>query len=154
MSTEVWPFLVSRNRVVDYTVIEAPKFAIENNIFAIDLIRITSGGVTEPGQVLCRPVRNESGEDFTLVFRVDRAQLGGADLRDGFGRPIVWVRGFILRGLVREISVTEEDLQVVHESVIQTFQDFWHQTKCPPIGSLLGRDIRPRIAPNRFTRSP
>jgi|SRR5215213_3714077 len=132
MSTEAWPFLISRNKYIDYGVIEAPSFVIESAV-SERLIDITMGDTmgdkTEPGKALLRTVRDENGEELTLVFRVARAQLDGQNLMDGHSRPILWVIGFFLKGSARDISVTEEDFQKVHGSVIEDYRKFWDQTE-------------------------
>lgn len=132
MSIATWPFLISSTEALENGVIVAPRFIIDSNISHL-LDNATVGGATEPDRALRRTIRNANGEHFTLVFRIERARVDGQDLRDGFNRPIEWVIGFILKGLVTDISVTKEDFQKVYNSVVQDYRDFWDQTKRPPI---------------------
>jgi CAAX protease family protein len=57
-------------------------------------------------------------------------------------------RGFALPGLQTSRS------PLVTTMILAVFITGWHLPTFFLVGSLLGRDIRPRIAPNRFTRSP
>jgi hypothetical protein len=128
MSIKAWPFLISRNKVLDYSVIVAPD-CISKNDFS-HLVSLTSGDVTDSDETMRRTMSDANGQTLTLVFRIEQAQIDHHDVRDGFGRLIVWVVGIILEGSEkRGSSVAEEVFQAVHNSVDQSYREFWNQSE-------------------------
>lgn len=125
---EAWPFLITRNKVLDYRVVIAPSFIMGEDA-SRSLINMTRGEVSEAGRSFYRELRAPSGEVFTVIFRVDRAVDEGKDYRDGFGRLVSVVIGFIMKGTIDTISVTEDNFQEIYSEIAQYLSDFRKETK-------------------------
>jgi len=116
-----WPFLISRNRTIDYKVIVAPDFLVQigqENILA-----------NVPGeQITEKPVYHKLKSDvgvLDLIFMVKLAKMGQSTLRDEFGRPILWTEGLVFQGNVEGRRVAEADFHILHEQMQILFKSFW-----------------------------
>jgi hypothetical protein len=74
MQIQVYPFLVSRNRTLDYRTVVAPRFMCDNGV-AHELARAAGGSLTPPGHAVYREIQAVLPEDsipknLILVFRV------------------------------------------------------------------------------------
>lgn len=69
MSIEVWPFLVSRNPIIDYRTVVAPDFICKAGIAKL-LARVAEGDLTQPGFAIRREILGSKEGNFTVVFRV------------------------------------------------------------------------------------
>src|SRR4028118_1153524 len=72
MSIEAWPFLVSRNRYLDYRTVVAPKFICEAGISNL-LARVADGDLTQSGCAYTRRVQGSKAGDFSIIFQVVEA---------------------------------------------------------------------------------
>ena len=133
MIMQAWPFLISRNKVLDYRTVVAPDFMRENQTAPL-LAKSAGGTFTEPNTAVLSTIPNAK---VTLVFRVltARAQYLAKyenkeddTLRDSDGRPIKLIEGIVLRGLNREISITADIFDEVHRQLQNDFQRFWEET--------------------------
>src|SRR3712207_6693249 len=110
---DAWPFLVSRNRSLDYRAVVAPDFLVRAGRAQILAVAAT-GDPTAPDHIFARQIRDADVGDVTLVFQVVTAREGGEVLTDGFGREIEWVEGVVLKGREDDASVTRADLEEAH----------------------------------------
>ncbi len=133
MSTAAWPFLVGRNQTLGYQVVVSPQFMSEMAASYI-LAQVTGGDESPPGSVMAREIRIRGVGKISVIFRVVRPQaeeydVGGTDvLRDVGGRPIRLFEGLVVQnGLeqIKEITLTEEDLQMAHDQVKEAYRLFW-----------------------------
>lgn len=130
MSVSAWPFLVSRNRTIDYTTIVAPRFINDTHVAGM-LAQAAGGEIANPDRVLYREVDGSKVGDLTIVFRIVPAEqrdigLSGNDpLRDQSGRPIRLIEGIVFRKHVPDIAITREDLHTAHECVREPYKMFW-----------------------------
>ncbi|GHO94642.1 hypothetical protein KSF_046900 [Reticulibacter mediterranei] len=139
MSIIAWPFLVSRNKVVDYRTIIAPQFMIERQITSF-LAEAAGGETTEPGYVMYREIHSTQVGTIHLLFRVRRAKrshLGFEEkelLFDQYGRPLFLTEGFVLEEWQPEdmIVVTGDDFLHAHEQMQQYYREFWDSTLYHP----------------------
>ncbi|NEQ12001.1 MAG: WD40 repeat domain-containing protein, partial [Moorea sp. SIO4E2] len=105
MSINAWPFLVSRNRYLDYRTVVAPDFICDAKIANL-LARVTDGDLTEPGKGFIRQIAGTEAGDFTIVFRIIQAtekdlnsKEGDDILKDEFGRKIYLIEGVVIQGI-------------------------------------------------------
>jgi hypothetical protein len=73
MSIKVWPFLVGRNPYLDYRTIVAPDFICDAGIPNL-LARAADGDLSEPGYAISRKIEGSKVGDFTIIFRVVKAE--------------------------------------------------------------------------------
>lgn len=130
MSIKVWPFLVSRNRMLDYRTVVAPDFICNAGIAKL-LARVAEGNLTERGCAIRRRIEGSDAGDFTIVFRVVYAREkdinpngGNEVLKDSFGREIDLLEGVVFKE-VDEIDVKEVDLDKAHKLLTKSFKNFW-----------------------------
>ena len=119
---KVYPFLVSRNRTIDYTVVVAPDFMINDNQSAL-LSRLVTGKPTS--KPIYRDVSVPTLGNIGIAYRVVRAVDANGTLKDEFGRPILWIEGFALKEDAKDYEVTDEVLDLAHSKVEKTFREFW-----------------------------
>ena len=138
MSIKAWPFLVSRNRYLDYRTIVAPDFICDAGI-PNWLARAADCDFTELGYVISRKIENSKVGDFTITFRVINAlnkdiccENGNVFLKDSFGREIYLIEGVVIKEMGK-ISITNEDFQKVHEQVKANYQKFWDCINVPSV---------------------
>lgn len=131
MSIKVWPFLVSRNRYLDYRTVVAPDFICELKIPNL-LARVTEGELTEPGQGFIRQVVGSKADDFTIVFRVIKAMERDINatekdniLKDQCGREIYVFEGIVAQGIQEDFTISESYFQNIHQQLIVSYQEFW-----------------------------
>jgi hypothetical protein len=125
MNVSAWPFLVSRNRSLDYRTIVAPDFIVDANI-AASLAKLVGG------QPSVNPKYHDISDtkvgNITLLYRVVNAAEGKKVFEDGFGRPILWIEGIVLKGVRKDVAKPDEVLQEAHNRVKSPFLEFWDQT--------------------------
>jgi hypothetical protein len=138
MSTQAWPFLVSRNLFLDYRTIVAPDFICLAGIPNL-LARVTEGNLTEQGSAICRTIYGSKAGDFTVIFQVVRATKNEIDLPDGddvlkdqFGREIYLIEGFVFRGLI-EILISQNIFDQVHFDLTKFYRQFWNSVEPPSV---------------------
>ena len=131
MNIEVWPFLVSRNRYIDYRTIVAPDFICDAKIANL-LARAAEGELTELGQGIIRQVIGSKAGDFTIAFRVIKAIEKDINptgenniLKDQFGREIYIFEGIVARGIRKDFFVSDRNFQKAHYQLTTYYQKFW-----------------------------
>lgn len=148
MKTKVWPFLVSRNRYLDYRTVVAPDWLCEENIPNL-LSRVADGQLTEPGHAIFRKVYSSKAGDFSVIFRVRTATIkdisfqgqdGDEILKDTFGRDIYLIEGLVLKEM-NPSFISQENLEEVHKKLTefnQGYSKFWDCNEPPPVISSQG----------------
>jgi len=123
---KAWPFLVSRNRTSGYKVVVAPNFMVESGQSDL-LANLVVGEPTQ--KPLYREVNLPTLGSMSIVYRVVYAGSNGSLLNDEFGRPILWIEGFVFREKVENYDVTEQLLDRAHLQTKNAFQEFWNFDK-------------------------
>lgn len=132
-NTEAWRFLVSRNQYLDYRTVVAPDFMCEAKVSSI-LAKAAEGDLTEQKTALYREIHNSRVGNLTLVFRVIEATVsntgieGNKVLKDSFGREIYLIEGIVLKGLIPNIVVTQENIEDTHKQLVDYYREFWECT--------------------------
>ncbi|MCL1468120.1 WD40 repeat domain-containing protein [Argonema galeatum] len=132
-----WPFLVSCNRYLDYRTIVAPDFMCEIGDTKI-LANTAGGNVTAENVAFYREIHKSKVGKFTLVFRVIETTLedmgieGSGVLKDSFGREILLLEGIVIKGLIPDVIVTKNALEIAHGMLIQPYREFWECTRSEP----------------------
>ncbi len=136
-NSDCWPFLVSRNRSLDYRTIVAPDFLCEIGDASI-LAKTAGGDLTGEDEAFYREIHKSKAGELTLVFRVIETTLeamgieGSGFLKDSFGREIRLIEGIVIKGLIPEVRVTKNALEMAHEKVISPYREFWECTRAEP----------------------
>ncbi|OYD93170.1 hypothetical protein CDG76_20990 [Nostoc sp. 'Peltigera membranacea cyanobiont' 210A] len=132
-SIQAWGFLVSRNQYLDYRTVVAPNFMCQAGASSI-LAKAAEGDLTENGSVVYREIYDSKVGDFTIVFRVIEATAedtgipGNGVLKDTFGREIYLIEGIVLRELMPDIIVTQDNIEKVHKHLVKFYYEFWDCT--------------------------
>ena len=133
MSIEAWPFLVSRNRYIDYRTVVAPDFICDAKIANL-LARVTEGDLTEPGKGFLRHIYGSKIGSFTIVYRVLKAtekdlnyQGGDEIIKDQNGREIYLIEGFVIQGIKskEEIYISHQNIEEIHLQLTEANQTLW-----------------------------
>lgn len=139
MSYQGWPFLVSRNRHLDYRTIVAPDFLCAMQSTTM-LARATEGDVTAPGEAFMRHLVGSKAGDLTILYQIRKAPANWLDpkasdeiLKDSFGREIVLIVGLVFQDKIDGLSFTQQALDDVLASLKEAFCLFWDQEKSPPV---------------------
>lgn len=125
----VWPFLISRNLVLDYRPIVVPDFLVKTGKTWL-LADIAGGDITESNHFMIRDVFDNAIKIFSVFYRVlPAAATDGQLIRDEFGRKIVWVEGGVLVEKLnfRDITIENSDIDNLHVYLEKEFFDFWQQ---------------------------
>lgn len=134
MNIKAWPFLISRNKKVDYWTLVAPQFMIGTSGPALLRLELGKPG-DEPGKIIYRQIHVPEVGEISLFFRMIEArrqhigQSGDKALIeiDG-GRTIYLIEGIVLEGVKPDIPVTDEILQTAHDQIEPVFREFWKTT--------------------------
>lgn len=127
---QAWPFLVSRNKYLDYRTIVAPDFICKAKSASL-LAKVAEGDLTEPNNLLYREIYNSKVGNITIVFRVIEAKAedigieGSGILKDSFGREILFLEGLVFKNIVPEIIVTKNYFFEIHKQLVKSYYDFW-----------------------------
>jgi hypothetical protein len=134
VAIQAYPFLVSRNRSLDYRTVVAPSFLIDEGISSV-LARAAGGNLTLSGYAICREIQGTQVGDFTLVFHVIEANQKDiypdkADkiLIDPFGREIVFIEGLVLKERPDKFVVTQGLFNSIHDRILNSYRSFWEDT--------------------------
>jgi len=131
------PFLISRNKTLDYRVIVSPS-VIENfhlNSILLDAVfRVPNLDELE-NQFLYRQIDNKVASGFTIIFRVKIATLkeigqnSESLLRDQQGREIRFCEGLLFEERLprKEIKMTHDIFSRIDSLLIDYYQDFWKE---------------------------
>src|SRR4051794_14896662 len=92
---DLWPFVVTRNAVLDWRAIYAPQILVDAKD-TYQLVLLTADTPDGPG-VTSKSAQFDGAQAGTLVFRSRPAAdvLGTAEAVDRFGRPIRVIDGFL-----------------------------------------------------------
>lgn len=143
MEIKVWPFLVSRNRHLDYRTVVAPDWLCKENIPNL-LSRVADGQLTEPGHAIFRKVHNSKAGDFSVIFRVRTAtnqDIGFQSqdtheiLKDSFGRHIYLIEGLVLKEM-NPSFISQENLEEAYKQLVEVYQaysKFWDCNDPPQV---------------------
>ncbi|MEZ2239287.1 WD40 repeat domain-containing protein [Microcoleus sp.] len=134
---DCWPFLVSANRDLDYRTIVAPDFMCE--VGDANTLANTAGGkLTGENVAFYREIHKSKVGKFTIVFRVIETTLedmgieGSGVLKDSFGREIRLTEGIVIKGLLPDVIVTKDAIEMAHGMIIQPYREFWEWTSYQP----------------------
>lgn len=132
-SIQAWGFLVSRNQYLDYRTVVAPNFMCQAGASSI-LAKVVEGDLTEKGFALYREIYNSKVGNFTLVFRVVEATAEDTGiavngiLKDSFGREIYLIEGIVLKEIMPNVVVTQENIEEIHKQLVENYREFWDCT--------------------------
>lgn len=138
MSTQVWPFLISRNRYLDYRTVVAPDFIcnVKNSNL---LARVAEGELTEKGKGFIRHIKGSKVGNFTIAFRVIKAleqdidiTKGSNSLKDQFGREIYIFEGIVTKEIIKDLAINEDHFQKIHQRLISRYAEFWSLVEPAP----------------------
>jgi hypothetical protein len=92
---QAWPFLVSRNRTLDYRTIAAPDFLVD----AGEAGHLAANASSDAdGRRVTRPLSTPRHHALSMVYETTDACIDGAPVLDSHGRPIEWTFGVVLKG--------------------------------------------------------
>lgn len=136
---DCWPFLVSANRDLDYRTIVAPDFMCEVGDANI-LAEAAGGKITAENVALYREIHKSKVGKLTIVFRViettfeDIGIEGSGVLQDKpeGGREILLTEGIVIKGLLPDVIVTKDTIEMAHGMIIQPYREFWEWTSYQP----------------------
>lgn len=147
MNIKAWPFLVSRNKSIDYQTVVAPKFICDEGIHNI-LSLATKGELTEPTDAYIRAIEFSRNRSYIIVYQVVNATeqdinpLGEkALITDDFGRGIYLIKGFVLEEKYDkediEDMIRKQDIDdLYHKQLREYYTQFWQKNSLtPPISS-------------------
>lgn len=121
---QAWPFLVSRNKTIDYRTVVAPDFMVDTKTAGLIANKVSSDLTKEPRYKLIDAPLGL----LTLVYRVIPATDQDEPRLDDFGRPILWIEGLVLKGDFTDYAIPSEIFQVVHIGLEKDYQEFWSST--------------------------
>ncbi len=129
-NVSAWPFLVSRNLVIDYTPVVAPPFLIKNKHLSV-LIDATQTSLCDEKVAYYREVSFSSKDKLSIVFSVKtgtQRDIGTEKegvLKDNFDREILMIWGIVLDSIPSELSISLSDFTSIHSSLIHDYRSFW-----------------------------
>lgn len=132
-SIQAWGFLVSRNQYLDYRTVVAPSFMCQAGASSI-LAKAAEGDLTEKGSALYREIHNSKVGNLTLIFRIieataeDTGIAGNRVLKDSFGREIYFIGGIVLKEIMPDVVVTQENIEETHKQLVEYSREFWDCT--------------------------
>lgn len=129
------PFLVSRNRYLDYRTVVAPQFICQAGISNL-LARAADSELIESEDVFYRQIQGSKIGDFSIVFRVVKARRKNGNFleeiaKDQFGREIYWMEGFVLQDIDKP-AVGKADFEKLHQFLSSKYEQFWDLTEPEP----------------------
>ncbi|GAA3247625.1 hypothetical protein GCM10017691_57080 [Pseudonocardia petroleophila] len=128
----MWPFVVTRNPVLDWRAIYAPAFLVAGND-DYRLVTATAGRHPEPGRI-----KRSGGLTLAFCSRPAGEVLGSTRSRDRFGRLVHVVEGVLAQG---GAALGLHHLDAVREveagRIKGLVADFWGRTEegVPPVAS-------------------
>ena len=136
MSIQAWPFLIGRSETQGYSVLVSPHFITAQRQSSL-LAKAAVGDESAPKTATYREIHSNVLGNISIVFRIIKAtgqyyDIKNEDiLKDEGGRPIQLMEGFVVNGRIdnnRQIVVTEEVFNAVHEQVKRVYREFWYTT--------------------------
>jgi hypothetical protein len=141
MTEIAYPFVVARNRTLDWRALVAPDELISANE---DYALVLQTGEEHPAPVTIRRWEDHSARPWVLCYRSVPADPGfvGEDrsgqLKDKFGRKLYLVEGVVLPGSGEPSTARARELvEQVHDDAVSAFRDFWSEVDeaVPPVPS-------------------
>jgi hypothetical protein len=136
MSVQAWPFLIGRSETQGYSVLVSPHFITAQRQSSL-LAKAAVGDESAPKTATYREIHSNVLGNISIVYRIIKATGQYYDiekedmLKDEGGRPIQLMEGFVVNGRIdnnRQIVVTEEVFNAVHEQVKSVYREFWYTT--------------------------
>jgi len=124
MTKQMWPFLVSCNKLLDYQPVIAPDFMVDAKMSGI-LVRWTPVNEDLAGSLRQKSISKSKLGPITVIYRTVLAKNGNTQYRDGVGRPILWIEGVVIKGFAQKNEIPINVLEQVFESVEKEYQAFW-----------------------------
>lgn len=118
-----WPFLISRNRTLDYTVVVAPVFLIQAGQAYLlrDWIRSQSNQ-----KIYINKIDHPEFGVLSIVFRrVNATDEAGNLKKDEVGRPISWIDGLVFQEDLDGYGIDEELFKEGYPTLYKAYQLFW-----------------------------
>jgi hypothetical protein len=139
-SYDLYPFLISRNSSLDYQVIVAPNFLVQNNKLLYHLKQAAPNEKpTEVGIILHRSVNfgHDFSNNFTLLYRIDIAtkkDIGENSeevLKEPTPRDVHLIQGVVCKSLIsvedaRNLKISDTYWDEVRISFTEQYKKFWH----------------------------
>lgn len=131
---DCWPFLLSASREIEYNTIVAPDFMCEVGD-AYTLTKTAGDHVRAKNVAFYREIHKSKAGRLTIVFRLiettfeDMGIEGSGVLKDSFGREILLIEGIVIKGLVPDVIVTKDTIEMAHGMIIQPYREFWEWTR-------------------------
>ncbi|CBN58187.1 putative WD-40 repeat [Kamptonema sp. PCC 6506] len=99
----------------------------------------TAGGnLTAENVSFYREIHKSKVGKLTIVFRViettfeDMGIEGSGVLKDSFGREILLIEGIVIKGLLPDVIVSKDTIEMAHGMIIQPYREFWECTRVEP----------------------
>jgi hypothetical protein len=131
MTEIAYPFVVARNRTLDWRALVAPEELITSNE---DYGLVLQTGDEHPAPVTVRRWNDHSARSWVLCYRSVPAdpefvgEGGTGQLKDKFGRNLYLVEGVALRGSgVPSTAQATELVEQVHGEAVSAFKSFWSE---------------------------
>jgi hypothetical protein len=123
-----WPFLISRNKLLDYRPITVPDFIAKAGAANL-LLKHATGDIMEHSQLTISDPRLG---DMTIAYHVIPAMQGNQHLTDGYGREIDRIEGIVLEGNI-QAKVSKQIIHRAQQIVEDDFLEFWQQSQPPSV---------------------
>ncbi len=144
-----WPFLISRNRVLDYSVIVAPDFLIQAG--QEQYLRSWIGDQTSQ-YIAVSEVKHPRLGTLSIVFRkFEAVDENNNILKDEHGRPILWIDGLIFRESIQGFTVSEEQLDKGYSKLFEVYEKFWESDE--NIQAISSSPMEIKLSPGQFEYS-
>ena len=124
MNSQVWPFVISRSRSIDYRTLVAPDFILEAK--SVHVISDNAGGEREHVLLSTHVPRSPVGP-LSLFYRIVPAQHNEEYVLDAFGRQVNIIEGVVMKGIIKDGSVTLQTLEDIHSQYYSTLTTFWNE---------------------------
>ena len=124
MTKQMWPFLVSCNKLLDYQPVIAPDFMVEAKMSGL-LTRWTPVNEGLTNSLLLTSVPKSKLGQITVIYRAVLAKKGDIQYRDSVGRPILWIEGIVIKGNAQKSDIPSNILEKAFESVEKEYEAFW-----------------------------
>jgi hypothetical protein len=142
VSGNAWPFVVARNRLLDWRPIVAPQFMVEDKSSFLLTYEAVHDGGSDSSQPARRLVAASRSGALTLVFRTiaPLPNGGGTDQPlDKVGRPIFLVTGVVVKGdAPNALATWGPQLSQIDQLARCAFDQFWGAENEDYMASLSG----------------
>lgn len=130
MSGQIWPFLISRNRCLDYCAVLVPDVLSKSGAFAPVFGAVElSGAHVESGAIQSASVSTSVIGPLTVFYRCQFATSNEGKLRDNSGRPIVTATGVVAEGNVTMASLPDDVMERADLVGQEAYSGFWNTSQ-------------------------